>query len=583
MGVRSRYVLFIGASAALSVFVSACATPWVDFSDRVKSAKYEDQILTGGVKSAFHDGVLYRYPGIVPLLEVAGSHYEMGLQYGVLLRPEIVAGLDSFERILNWHACNEGVPRWLFRSALKRKTRKMAKRLPHRFREEFEGVSEGSGVPLDAVILISLFYDVGEGMSGCTGVLMRGAEGTIIHGRNQDSAGFGGSELGKLTAVVRYKAKGFHTVTHMDYPLYMGVETGYNDQGLAFSEETLSIKQPNPKGFPVLYLVRIALETCANLDDLPAVLEQYPTVGAYGMLWSDRDAGRGMLIECTPTAWAVQELENDILWDFNSIYDPTLQRQQPDWVRLGGSDQSRERLAAAFERKPAYTVADAVAFLRAREDADGVDYAWSGTKEAICNDLTQQMEIFHPGGDGFYLAVGQYYAAQSAVHHIHEDFSQAPELFTAAVPLSPLVEEVAKIENALTPFAEEVRAIHALAAKHPENANLQFIAAMKSLRKGDLDTFIACAARAYALAPEVSEFRLQAGMAAAYASDWDTCLELLEGVDDTTFRPIERIERAQMLSQVYSGRDPQKAAQYAEQLAALVVEFDASGYFDGTD
>ncbi|RPJ57857.1 MAG: hypothetical protein EHM12_08740, partial [Dehalococcoidia bacterium] len=66
---------------------------WVD---SVTETKYGKDIDINGVKSTFHDGAAYRYPGMMPMLEVSGDHYEMGLQYGVLMRPEIFAAVEGW-------------------------------------------------------------------------------------------------------------------------------------------------------------------------------------------------------------------------------------------------------------------------------------------------------------------------------------------------------------------------------------------------------------------------------------------------------------------------------------------------------
>jgi predicted choloylglycine hydrolase len=136
---------------------------------------------------------------------------------------------------------------------------------------------------------------------GCTGVLMRSEQGGVIHARNNDTSGFGGEEFGRMSLIVKHRADGYHEVTHIDYPFFMGVETGHNSQGLTFSEETLNVREPNPDGFSLPYLIRIIMEECGSLADLPAYFDHYPVVGAYGTVWSDRRAGKGMVAELTPT------------------------------------------------------------------------------------------------------------------------------------------------------------------------------------------------------------------------------------------------------------------------------------------
>ena len=103
------------------------------FPKAVGTEPYSAEVAQDGEVKRFHSGVLYRYPGILPMLEVSGSHYEMGLQYGVLLREEILSSLDSYVKILRWNAENFGVPHRMLLSAFRRRAKKMSVMLPERF------------------------------------------------------------------------------------------------------------------------------------------------------------------------------------------------------------------------------------------------------------------------------------------------------------------------------------------------------------------------------------------------------------------------------------------------------------------
>jgi len=577
---RKRLVL--GVVTVLVVFVLIGVSFLIDlarFPGPVKPTNYT--AATDGIKSTFHRGVMYRYPEVVPLLEVSGDHYEMGLQYGVLLRREIVRSLESYEKIIRWHAERTGVPRLLLTAGLKCAARKLSRRLPDRFLEEIRGVSEGSGVPRDTILAITLFYDVSEG-KGCTGVLMRGRDHSIIHGRNNDTSGMGGEELGKLTVVVKKNAEGYNAICHMDYPLYLGVETGYNDKGLAFSEETLHVRHPDPGGFPIIYLARIALEECSSLDELYPLFDRYSVIGAYGTVWSDRNEGRGVVVELTPTGWAATELEKPILWNFNRIYDPELAKQQRPYRGMVGSNSDRERITSAFPSKTEYEIEDTVTFLRLQEGPDGTDYSWCGTRWPICNWSGQQMMVFHPTGDGFYLAVGTYYAARQSIYHIHEDFSRPPELFMTGVPLEPLVEEVAKIENSLVSAGKKLQAFVELAKRYRDDANVQFIVAYYSFQQSRWDLFAEYAEKAYLMKPSVAEYKLYAGMAAYQQRQPEKAIAILEEIESADLHPAQEIYRLFVLERALASIDPERSAQYKTLKEAILNGHDAGSYFESS-
>ena len=406
---------------------------------------FSSEIREEGFCTHFRGGKVYRYPGIVPLLEVSGSHYEMGLQYGVLLSPEIKIACENYECIFSWTAgmLGSSVPdfyRWI-----RQQTAVLLKKLPQRFVEELQGIAEGAGMRFEDVAVCSLIYDVLSGMA-CTGLLMRAADGRIIHGRNNDTGGYGGEELAMLPVMVKHKAKGYHTLTHLDFVLFLGVETGSNAEGLAFSEETLKIEEPDPQGVSLVYLVRMILEECSSLAELPRYFEAYPVVGAYGTIWSDRKSGEGLLAELTPTAWEIIRLEGSLLWDFNHIYSPALRKQQTQAKNLF-PDPDRETLAKGFPQKKEYSLQDAVAFLRLQFDPQGLDYSRKGRRSPVCNYAGSQMIIFDPQGDGFYLGLGVYYAARQNIYHIFDDFSRQPELFLPGLPMPPAVVESARMKT----------------------------------------------------------------------------------------------------------------------------------------
>jgi predicted choloylglycine hydrolase/tetratricopeptide (TPR) repeat protein len=567
----------LGVLAVVIIILVACIVDLISFPGNMRETDYSEQVVTEGVKSTFHQGVIYRYPGIVPMLEVQGDYYEMGLQYGALLRPEIKSGMAAMEKILKWNADEMGVPYPALVGIIKYQARQMAGSLPQRYQDEMKGVADGSGLPYDTVISCCLFYDVGMAMD-CTGVLMRGKDGTIIQGRNNDTAGFGGEELAKMTVIVRYKAPGTHVVTHMDQPLYMGVETGYNDQGLSFGEETLRIKKPNPNGYSLPYLIRMIMEDCSSLDDIYPYFNKYPTIAAYGCVWSDLDAGRGAVVELTPTAWAKNELTGPILWNFNRIYNPKLADQQRPSRSINNINIDREAVASVFPARDIYTIEDVAAFVRAQTGPDGTDYSWCGTRLPVCNWMASQMMIFTTGTDGFYMAVGPYYAARQDIYHFFNDFSRQPELFMPAVPIKPVIEKAAQIENRLISKEGKLQAFIDLAAEFSGDANAQFMVAYKAFRLSRMDIFPSYARKAYSMDPDNSEYRMYAGMAYYCGQDMEKAVDLLDAV--TARYPEQDLVRLTVLERASVSAAPQKTSTYTWQKQALIDKYGAQDYYN---
>lgn len=547
---------------------------WTSFPGKIKQVQYQPTV--SGNRATFQQGVIYRYSDLPPLLSVSGTHYQMGLQYGVLLRPEILKALRIYRQILRREAKKRRIPFPLLVAFIKYRAKRIAARLPERFRKEIQGVADGSGVRPDVVLTVSLLYDVGMSL-GCTSVLMKGKDGAIIHGRNNDWPESGG--LGRLTVVVRHQATGFQGVTHSDFPLWLGVETGMNNAGLGFSEETYGIKKPNSDGFPMVYLARMALETCTNLNDVKNLLDRYRVIGGYGTVWSDRSTGEGLLLEITPKGKAIKKMQGPLLWNFNHIEDSELRKLQRATVDLDGWNSDREVLAREFPLKPDYDIYDAVKFLRTKKAADGTDYSWCGGKTAICNDCGLQMVVFDPAGDGLYLAVGDAYAACHTVYHIFNDFSRPPELFAKALPLKPMIKEAAKIKNGFLTPQQKLAAYVRLAEKYSADANAQFLAARESFLQSQWDIFVDYATRAYALNPSLPEDPLFAGIAALKQHQPQKAARLLESLQPAEINPQQELYRLTALEMAWNTIDFRKALQYRSRRKEIVNRLGILTYY----
>lgn len=549
------------------------------FPGNIKGSPYLEEKVEEGVLTTFREGNIYRHPGAVPLLEVSGDHYEMGLQYGVLLRPEIIDALDAYEKLLRWEAESMGVPYPLMVAMMKYESRKIAGRLPERFREEIRGIADGSGVPVDTIQMVSLVYDVGMAL-GCTSVLMRGEDDTVIHGRNQDISSYYGEEIALLWVVVRYKADGYHAVTQMDLPLFMGFMTGYNSASLTFSEQTVSISKPNRKGHSLPYLARMILEECDSLSEMYSYMERYPVIGGYGIIWADLNSATGKITELAPGQWSVFEFDESLIWNLNKFDDPELKLLRRPISRISAFNRDREELAEQFPRQAAYTVEDTIAFLRSHIGPAGLDYAQSGTKSSICQPGTSQMVIFDPAGDGFYMSFGFHFAAWENIYHYYEDFSRPPILYLEAYPLDPVLAEVSTAEQKLVDDTERLQLLLELTERYPENAYVHFTAAYHSFQQKQPNLFAFHAAEAFRLEPSLDEYRLYASLAACRDNDIEQAMMLLDELAETGLHPEQELIRLTILEWISESLEPEKAFLYSEEREELLEEYELAGHYE---
>jgi hypothetical protein len=558
----------------LLVIGSFIFADFASFPGEIKTPDYGKQVVTDGVKSTFHEGVIYRYPGQIPLLEVSGDHYEMGLQYGVLLRPELLKILPRDLKVLDWASESLGAPEPVVAAVMKLRAREFVKRIPQRYQDEMRGIADGSGLPFDDIVATTLFWDISQ--SGCTGILMRGPGGTIIGGKNDDSGSL--DSVAGASIMVRARARGYNTVTQLvASPSGMMGFMGFNDKGLTYTVQTLVAKNTNAKGYPVDVLVRMALEECSSLEQVYKMLDQYPdSIGGFGVAWSDQKTGQGVVTELTPSGWGKVEMNGPILWDENRYYNPEMAKQQASATSLSNHNTSRDDVASAFPVKSEYTVEDAINFLRLQTGPDGSDYAWNGTKSAICDYQGTQTVVFDPKGNGCYVAFGPYYSARHDVYHIFNDFSKQPELFMKAMPIKPVVADTAavymKLENRTKKLAELIE----LANKYPDDANMQFVTGFHAYLLSKVDLFTQYCEKAYSMSPQVVEYKFFAGIAAYEKKDFDTAVKLLEGITEQDLKyPAEEVYRLTVLQKIYAVKDPAKAAAFSQQKLEILDKYNA--------
>lgn len=561
---------------SLLVAAGIFAAAYGRFPGRIKTAPFQDQIISAGLRSSFQQGVAYRYPGLPAMVEVSGDPYNMGLQYGVLLRPEIVTALRSLGQFIHRQARQEHIPYFLMAAGIKFEAGRMARRLPQRYRDEMRGVADGAGIPYSTVAGVSLLYDIYHEMMACTGVLMRGPRGSILQGRLNDMAAFG--EISRIAAIVRHRPKGLNSFVHMDLPLYLGVETGMSDKGLCCGGETLRIKKSYGRGFSHPFLMRMILEEAGSLDEIYPFFDRYHQVGADGVVWSDLGHGRGAVVEITPTAWAKRTLTGPLLWDFNRFYDDALAPQRFPVYNIIGANSDRETMASAFPKKTEYTIEDTVAFIRNQTGPDAADWSWAGTRFPICNKMTTQMMVFDSESDGFYLAMGQSFASRRTIYHIFGDFSKPPEVFMPPAPLNPMAEKAAEIEQSALSEADALQAFIALANAHKDDANAQFTVAYKAFRSAKPATFGEFAERAFAGKPDDPEYKLYAGLAAFERNDLDKAIVLLESVEGRY--PEQELFRLDALERAWAEKDAGKAGAYRATKQALIERHGVKTYFE---
>jgi hypothetical protein len=552
---------------------------WVDAAN---DTKYNKDIVINGVKSTFHDGVVYRYPGRLPLCELNGDFYEMGLQYGVLLRPEIYRGIDAWGQTMGWQYKNSGMNPDIGFQAMQGAATDMAAKLPQRYQDEMKGIADGSGLPYQAIVNYSLMNDTGQfwASTSCSSLLLRGANGTIIHARNHDT-GAGGEALHcGSQCVIRFNNKGLNTMTEISDAGTLMTLHGWNDNGLTYSCNTISSRKINREGDSLSFVPRTILEECSTLDEAERYQTTHLPLNGLGATYTDRKAGKGAVFEITSTSWSKRELkDNKPVWLFNDVTDPAIIDQQPPSRLIsfspnnGDTCGTRWKTASTLKIKNEYTIDDAIDAMQMVKGPDGTDYSWSGMGEGICNWMTDLFLIYDPKMEGFYYAFSPTYSAWRDVYFQGNDFSKPPVLYRKGISVSAAVEEYGGERVSVIPDADRIKDYVAMAAKYSDDPQMQFLVGYHAFVLKQSDQYASYLEKAYAMKPTNAEYKLFAGLAAFTTKNSDKAISILEDIKPGVLYTAEELYRLGGLQRAWTGRDQQKADQYGQQINTILDKY----------
>jgi isopenicillin-N N-acyltransferase like protein len=219
------------------------------------------------------------------VLYLKGSHHEMGIQHGTLLKDEIVeaAGVLRAVGTLAWKGN--------FQVSIADAWERAAPHIPTRFLEEMEGMAEATGLSIEQVREFSIFPELFH----CSGFALWGdatADGSLLHGRVLDYMRDAG--LDKYACVIVHEPDGGIPFVNVAYTGMLGSVTGMNAEGVVIGEMGGGGAE-QWDGMPMTFLVRYCLEESVTLEDTRRIMAETPRTCEYFYCVSDPKAedGRG--------------------------------------------------------------------------------------------------------------------------------------------------------------------------------------------------------------------------------------------------------------------------------------------------
>ncbi len=280
----------------------------------------------------------------VPVLTLRGTPREMGRQHGELLKDEIRTLYDDYL------VAFVGGPA-MARVASATASATLMTHVPDRFREEMEGLAEGAGLPMAAVVLAQAFLDLKKSVQ-CSTLAATGpaaADGEPLLARNLDFPSLGLAQRYSLV-IVREPDRGPRTVT-VGWPMLLGTLSGLSERGLALAMmEVYDGGTSTLSGMPYALLYRQTLEEATTVDEALAHLGRARRTTTNNVTLVDA-AGGAAVAELSPERVAIRRPSQGVVMATNHF------RAEPH--RHGEACPRYARLRRdARERARPYTAAD---------------------------------------------------------------------------------------------------------------------------------------------------------------------------------------------------------------------------------
>jgi len=242
-------------------------------------------------------GILEEHEGF-KVLKLSGSHYDMGLQYGKLLKERYLqnrrAWLNFFDKKLR-----------ISHESLLHVWSKTESYIPQEYVEEMKGRADALDLPFEEIAIMEIMSTMAAKKRGCCSAAFWGpatVNGELYHLRSQDLPL--DTAIDPITStpvyengiiVVRKPNKGFASI-FPDYPCNIGIEGGFNEKGICLGWMDSASADQTMYGIPVNLRQLIALDHASNLDETIEILDSSKTIGC-NFIISDSKTPEGIIME----------------------------------------------------------------------------------------------------------------------------------------------------------------------------------------------------------------------------------------------------------------------------------------------
>ena len=245
------------------------------------------------------------------VIEVSGSHYEMGFQYGTEC-PEIRKMLDGIRQTFG----GTEKTRTTIEKYLPMYLPAVEKYAPE-IVEEMKGIAAGANMELEDILLINIMYEISMPsiMGGCTAFAAAGeatANGEVIAGQNFDAVDHGEDSI----VILKMNPAQGPRILSMAPVGSLGL-IGFNSAGLSFNLNLLMNKDSlKPTGGVPTHIILRKIFMCENIGQVIAMIGTAEGRAAKNYLVTD-EQGDIIDVETTKNDLDIQYPESGMLTHAN--------------------------------------------------------------------------------------------------------------------------------------------------------------------------------------------------------------------------------------------------------------------------
>ena len=224
----------------------------------------------------------------------AGDSYQIGYQMGCAAKDSLKSSISKIMGIAE-KLCSIDL------SEIEVNPYSWLEKLPEQFQIEARGLSEGSDCPMDEIAKWMFFDKFLSG--GCTSFIVMNNENAWV-GRNND---YIAPQMWSSVSVISKNDMIPVMLFGIGGDLFSG--TGYNKEQIWLHYNWLPVWDvPAQEACPPYVFLRMALESCRNMNDVEQMLKHIPRDGGMNLFFVDGKDNTCAIYECTCNSFKKREI-----------------------------------------------------------------------------------------------------------------------------------------------------------------------------------------------------------------------------------------------------------------------------------